>query len=577
MVNDSSTFCDGLVDFEAFKVKNIKPLWVSYKELCDLGDVFNIADFAYVNPKSSCFVDLHLDVNNKKILQAERYGGVGVGGNGGGVRCGNTDKFQLKGIGINPLLGDHDDYNHSTGNYSLSEAVSEVINSQVYGQILPVGVAQAYGLVSIGKSRFKGDPYGHRLDLAIMAREICVRPAHFLPQPFFKPFARYKSILMDDVARVRSVNKALAKKFENNNVFIMYLGKYLSASANQLAFAKVFRIAHGAYSPSNVCFDGRWLDLTNMSMVPAGTNYAAAKDTVPFLAEPQEPIKVVQQVVYNYSKYNFTDLNIVPLVNYYYEQFNAYFLHYLIGLFGLDCRLLGHEVALVERQVIAKYITKAIDGDRQVTVAFPSDAGNKDVLEPLIEDLFLSLGCSSGFYSPASIQRSFNALFVVAYRQRAISAQTEKSFVMSAMIRSLRKLYFAPCFYLGRMKTHITQFIALHDHDEIAGYIDSYALVAAWLFDKHDLSGEMAVYMSPNIAIEYSLLDESFSIKKSEELLMRSSNLHQLQDFVGNMDAVLFEQAGYCFKAGLLKLLSMLSNAAPFCAITAQQSAAEYA
>jgi hypothetical protein len=315
-----------------------------------------------------------------------------------------------------------------------------------------------------------------------------------------------------------------------------------------------------------------------MTMVPTGTNYAAAKDTVPFLAEPQEPINVVQQVVYNYSKYNFTDLNIVPLVNYYYEQFNAYFLHYLIGLFGLDYHQLDHKIGLAERQVIARYITKVIDGNRQVSVAFPDDTGNKDSLESIVEALFLSLSGLSGSYGLTSVQQSFNALFALAYQQSTTSPQAEKSFVTSAMIRSLRKLYFAPCFYLGRMKAHIAQFVASHDHSEITGYIDSYALVAAWLFDKHDSPEQMAVYVSPNVTVDYSLLDETFSVTVGDELSMRTSDPGQLQDYVKKMESADFEQAGYCFKEGLVKLLGMLSHVASFHIVTEAQSvAAEYA
>lgn len=578
MVNNLDEFSDNLVAFEVCKIKNAKSLWVNHNALDgDFTALDLIAEFAYVNPKSGCFIDVPLDKNNKKVLQAERYGGIGVGGNGGGVRCGNTDVFQLKGTGINPLLGDHDDYNHSTGNYALTEAISEVINSQIYEKILPVGVAKSYGLISTGVSRFKGDPYGHRLELAIMIREVCLRPGHFLPQPFFKPFARYKSILMNDVARVRAVNKALARTFENHNAFIIFLGKYLAASANQLAFAKVFRIAHGAYSPSNICFDGRWLDLTNMTMVPTSTNYAAAKDTIPFLAEPQEPLNVVQQVVYNYSKYNFTDLNIAPLINYYYEQFNAYFLHYLIGLFGLDYHHLDHEKGLAERQVIAKYITKVIDGNRQITVAFPDDTRNQDPLVTIVEEMFLSSIQVYRLDALTPIQRSFNHLFALAYQQRVLAPQSEKSFITSAMIRSLRKLYFSPCFYLGRMKNHIVKFITSHHHDEIGGYIDSYTLVAAWLFDKNDSSEKTAVYVSSNIVIMYYSLDESFSIEVDSRLLMESPNPGEIQDHIKTMDAAQFEQAGYCFKDGLIRLFGMLCHVASIPAATAQRPVvAEY-
>lgn len=565
---DMDDISDNLVAFECYKVKGAKTLWINKKVPGDIGDLLDDMDFtsafAYVNPKSQCFIDLVLDKNDVKVLQAERYGGVGVGANGGGVRCGNTGVFQLKGTGINPLLGDHDDYNHSTGNYSLTEAVSEIINSQVYAQILPAGTANVYGLITTGTSRFKGDPYGYRLPLAIMVREVCIRPAHFLPQPFFKPFTRYKSVLKKDTVRVRAVNKVLASRFENNNAFIIYLGRYLAASANQLAFSKVFRIAHGAYSPSNVCFDGRWLDLTNMTMVPTGTNYAAAKNTLPFLSEPREPINVIQQVVYNYGKYNFTDLNIAPLINYYYEQFNAYFLHYLAGLFGIDYSEFGHELATEERQVLAKYILSFIDGDRQISIGAPDFGGSGDVLQPVIEKLFISLlypdQDTDFFVSQKSIRQAFYSLLQTAYKHRSTAAQTSQSFLTSIIIRSLRKLYFAPFFYLGRMQKHTHSFLSTHDPDDIGQYIESYSHIAAWLFDKQDAPGCLTLCKLSYLTIEYDQLNHHFVVHQVGDSRVQYAYALDVFEFIRDLDTTYFETAGYNFKEGLVHLLEVLSG-----------------
>ena len=398
-----------------------------------------------------------------------------------------------------------------------------------------------------------------------MVREACVRPAHFLPQPFFKPFNRYKSVLVNDTARVRAANKSLHSHFENNNNFIMYLGKFLAASANQLAFSKIFRIAHGAYSPSNICYDGRWLDLTNLSMVPTGVNYSAAQDTTPFLLEPKEPISIVEQAAYNYGKYNYVDLTMAPLISYYYEQFNSYFLHYLASLFGLDYRKLEHSIATPERQLLAELVSHTINGNKQVTVGFPDDLDKEDILQPILETLFASLTRPEFNYTTGknsikpAMFKAFYSLFSQAYSHIG-QPQSEHSFVISAMIRALRKLYFAPFFYLARMHRHIKAFAEQAEPEEFQDYIDSYSHIAGWLFDKLDSDEKITLFDNSLLAIHYLPNTNSYNVLGGISEASYCKTPQEVIQHIKMLDDHHFNTAGYNFKPGVRRLLEMLSR-----------------
>ena len=71
-------------------------------------------------------------------LKAEQYGGPGVGSHGGGARCGNIEQYQLKGIGVTPVLGYTNDLYHSSGTYPLYEAITETMTHLIYDIILPI-------------------------------------------------------------------------------------------------------------------------------------------------------------------------------------------------------------------------------------------------------------------------------------------------------------------------------------------------------------------------------------------------------------------------------------------------------
>lgn len=557
-----------LVTFTSEKLKSPETIWAKRRTYSENSIAFtdqSILDrFSYVNPKSRCFIDISFNKHKTSDLQAEIYGGLGTGENGGGVRCGNIGDYQLKGIGINPLLGDHDNYNHYTGNYSLNEAACEVIKTQIFGHILPVGVVNAYGLIYTGISRYSGDSYGYRLPLALMVREKCLRPGHLLPQPFFKPLKRYRHLIRSDLARVRSVNREFFGRFKDNNELILFFGKFLAASANQLAFGKLFRIAHGAYSPSNVCMDGRWLDLTNMTMVPAGLNYAANYDTVEFMSEPHAPIETVQQVLYNLGKFNNTDFNIQPLVNYYYEQFDAYVGYYAPSVLGIPVDSLPQDRHLDAKRKLAQFLTNYINGDRQKEVGVPLNYRKHKEYVLAIERLFLSLlgkpKDSDSRLLPDSIIASCQSLFDAAYQATPESGKSLKAFIKSSLVRSLRKVYATPIFNASRIEGHINDMVDNREFERIGQCIDEFEQAAMWVFDKGDSNSQVVLFDSPQISLFYCCHEDVIKVDSKSNGKLECLTEETALSHIDQIRDSFFRTCGYSCKDRVIQLIRMLRN-----------------
>jgi hypothetical protein len=153
-------------------------------------------------------------VDDKKVISlfAEQYGGVGIGSNGGGARCGNIDNYQIKGIGVTPVLGLTDNLYNSNGMFPLYEAITEAINYEIYNTILPIGTVHYYGVVHIGSSPYfvtaenRDKKQIGVTQIAIGIREKCTRLGHFLAAGYYKPHPAYKDVVKADTARVRACN-----------------------------------------------------------------------------------------------------------------------------------------------------------------------------------------------------------------------------------------------------------------------------------------------------------------------------------------------------------------------------------
>lgn len=215
-----------------------------------------------------------LGSGGEKVFYAERYGGLGIFSNGGGVRCGLHGRYQVKGIGINPLKGRRTPAAYSSGSMDLTEAVREFVWSRILNASLPHGSPEVRAVVDLGEC--SGDPEGRPQRRYASIRESTLRVAHFERSQHFKPHAKHG--MAHDSLRVMAALEVLASGNLHCAVnasdpgfrqgVLAALTSIAVRHAEQLASAKARRIMHGALSGSNACLDGGWIDFGSTAQLP---------------------------------------------------------------------------------------------------------------------------------------------------------------------------------------------------------------------------------------------------------------------------------------------------------------------
>ncbi|ERK10526.1 MchC protein [Serratia sp. JSRIV002] len=257
---------ENLVSFTAHQVPS-SLIWITAN--LDDGEVLRSACSYLIDPVSSA---------TTKVFQAERYGGSGIQRNGGGARCGFEGRYQVKGIGANPLVGQGSDWHHSNGALSASQAIYEALWGEVLAQASPYGAVRTQAILLTDKyidiefERSRG-----RARRALLVREPVVRPAHFERAPYFRPQAQYAAQLIHDAQRVRSVLRLLPAclpipkaGFSKEAVqdpqhhCLEGLCELARREARQMAFCRT-RFLMLTTSPSNIAMDGRLLDFNGLT------------------------------------------------------------------------------------------------------------------------------------------------------------------------------------------------------------------------------------------------------------------------------------------------------------------------
>lgn len=577
---DINNFKSTLVKFDASKVKGVTEVWVS-DELPDSMSAKELTDFCSVCIKNSPgFSKLEFEGDKTVSMLAERYGGQGILSNAGGVRCGNIKNIQVKGIGQNVLVGDHEDFWHSNGSLPLTEAVLETVNSLVFQKIFPVGVSKSYGLLRFSKpvaynfsDMYKEDKsYVPTEPGALMVREICVRPAHFMVNPHYKP--KYALELECESSRIRKVSKELYGNFKNRTEFIKFLGMFLKNCADQFAFAKINRIMHGAMTPSNISVDGRWLDLTNICTLPGRDNYSRATVQKSFLEEVDIVKPLVFELVYNVCKYEkIPFFNIDTLFSYFDRQAIAYHNFYFLKMIGLSDYLeedsFGeasdltkayldlqrrkpkaifslHEKCFTDEEEISKYPEK----DEVIWFvlslfkgAFNSNENSDN------EELSFLVGKKFSLLST-----TFNNLVGLAERDSGISRE---SIILSSLVKYLSEkltLHYVFPSLEGRCRNVIEK-----DDDDLISQlmVDSEKFIE----NNYNVSNgeEINIFNFNDIRVSYLRGKGNFILEDKGKRLF-FSNPRELHEVVSRMNSIDFDVWGFSCKTRVLSVLNCFSE-----------------
>ena len=252
--------------FVAFAVKRIARPAVLWRGKHFKGDP---AQYAWCMPLQNEPSNTYLP--QQQTALAERYGGDGVGVNGGGVRCGLLDGVQVKGIGQNTLVGAGAPYWHAYGGARLDECLQEIVWSEVIAAVLPNGCPRTLALIDVDTEIPLPDAWeGGRASVrrTLLLREPTYRLGHFAPCGNFNTPATM--VCEADRVRVAVARfpAILAAQLGFAQMTLRDAGGHLPSLlqslvdrlARQLAWSYTSRLVHGGLALSNLTLNGGWLD-----------------------------------------------------------------------------------------------------------------------------------------------------------------------------------------------------------------------------------------------------------------------------------------------------------------------------
>lgn len=211
--------------------------------------------------------DSHVSNDDETIGFADRYGGAGIGRNGGSGRAAVVNGYHVKGIGRTPLLSVITDEGHGSGVALLEECVRETIFSEIVAAEFPGGSIPTLAIIETGHVHVvKGDDGLKQHRCCLLVRPSFVRPAHFERAPKFISKNPKEGSL--DSERVRGFFEAATNLLGQDELVSVYWN-FWQRWAEQLAYAYVHRLSHGGNNTSNLCLDGCLLDFGAMAAMPS--------------------------------------------------------------------------------------------------------------------------------------------------------------------------------------------------------------------------------------------------------------------------------------------------------------------
>lgn len=572
---DHLHFDCNLHPFSACKLKSARTIWVSpeylngtqckeagpqaYRRFAD--------DFAYMIPDGQIFDNLAFDRTDVKRMQAERYGGAGIERNGGGARCGNIGRFQVKGNGRNPLAGTRTGLHHSYGGYRAVYAIHEAIYSHVLGRIMPGGTAKVHGVMLTGSDA------AYQVTTArgwggLLVREFVVRPANFLRAGFFPREDALAANMLPDVARVRRANRLLMQRLGVGG-FMQLLTVFLRNSAAQLTFARLARITHGAVTPSNMCFDGRWIDLTNTSFVNASENTMGGNLNTPsFYEEMYAPVEVMKECAGTFAKYNDVALDVRPLSQYYGSVAGTYMKEHLGYFFGfryadLDAGRCDGALCHLRSEVL-----HLLSQGRTVHHAWPETLPPGDPALCVLDYLFAATagsGAAPAYLQRSSVQPRDAAALLHAFRTIADAAfagapagMDFRSFLGRMYVTAFKRAFLPALLYKSRLEKRILEQLHADDPYAIEGWMQEAIGFTDWAFPAPD-SQDTVLFSSAQWRITYVPAHGRIDLHEVTTARVRPfATAGHLLDHVASQDSGAFDCLGFDLRPYLLRMLDVL-------------------
>lgn len=228
---------------------------------------------------------------------ADRYGGFGIGHNGGSGRGACLNGYQVKGVGRTPLVSGLTNESHASGGAYLEECVRETIFSEVVAAEFPYGAVPTLAIIDTGLIQIWDTPVGQKRERrTLLIRPFFLRPAHFERAVGFVSGVHKEG--MQDHARVVQMFTVAAQLYGKLGLHNMF-DQFWTNWARQLAYSFVHRLPPGNNTTSNISFDGRLVDFGSMCAVPSWANAATSLFHHPF----KDQFDCIERAIQSLSHY----------------------------------------------------------------------------------------------------------------------------------------------------------------------------------------------------------------------------------------------------------------------------------
>ena len=260
-----------------------------------------------------------------KYMYAERYGGEGIGFNGGGARVALNGYFQAKGCGRTPLSSELTDAEHQSGVCCFNEVVKEALWGEVGNAIFPNGAVRTLAIISYMNTENGSLSF-------ISVRENALRPAHFIRAVYCKLSSVTEHNMQDIIRTIDNVSEMTSEI----NIKILFK-KYFKQWAQQIAFMQANRIMHGAITCSNLALDGRMIDFGTMTTLGKHCAVITAYKQYEFWREPEIVKSIIFKLLNSINRYNSTKfhLDVNYYAGYYLKVFYLYHEYFILRLFNV--------------------------------------------------------------------------------------------------------------------------------------------------------------------------------------------------------------------------------------------------
>lgn len=325
----------------------------------------------YVVPEESV-APVDKDDDTRVTGYADRYGGAGIGTNGGSGRTALVNGYLVKGVGKTPLIGAKADLSHASGGAYLEECVRETIFSEIIGVEFPHSAIPTLAIIDTDIVQvWQLDSGQKREKRVLLVRPCLLRPAHFeRAAGYLSANPKEGALDFNRVQHVFDSAAALCGKQQLKEQFARFLTQW----AQQLAYAYVHRLSPGGNPTSNICLDAKLLDFGACSALPSWAQIVMIQGSLPTGNEFITLAQSAHSLGYFFGRCHDPEMGQGTYLNQVIQDAGAVYLQTLsvevlrlcglprhIAQAGADGAVQGKKIHAVLRRVFAHYRKERFD------------------------------------------------------------------------------------------------------------------------------------------------------------------------------------------------------------------------